>query len=66
MSLFRWVTFDFLAQQHQEEEEEEDDNEDDVQFFTWVVRWGEENLRHFLDEARNDPDTLRQFMMRFV
>lgn len=48
---------------HQEEEEERDD---DVQFFTSVVRMGEENLRRFLDEARNNPDTLREFMMRFI
>lgn len=68
-SVFIVLAFDLLTQQHQEEEEgaEDDDSDDDyVEFFTSVVDMGEENLRRFIAEARNNPDTLREFMIRFL
>lgn len=67
MCLFCWLTFGFHSQQYQDQEEEEgESDDDDVQFFTLIVRMGEENLSRFLDEARNNPETLREFMMRFL
>lgn len=68
--VFIVLAFDLLTQQHQREEEEgtdDDDSDDDyVEFFTSVVDMGEENLRQFIAEARNNPDTLREFMIRFL